>query len=231
MYPILFKLGPITIYSYGVSVACAFIITSYLIIRDCAKYGIPKDKMWNLLLWIFISGIIGARLLHVILNFSYYKIKPLEIVMLHRGGLAIHGAIVAAILMSTIFLLKDNLSLWKAGDLIMLYLPLGQAIGRIGCFLRGCCYGKYGHPTQIYSSIALFIIFVTLRHLNKKKKFDGEIFLSYFLIYLPVRFFIDFLRGDLSIVLFSLTVSQLISILLFVISLCIYGKFRFKSRR
>ena len=244
MQPILFSIGPVTVYSYGLFVALAFTISTYMIFRGSPKHGVPKDKLWDLVFCILISGLVGARLLHVILNLEYYGKVPLQILMLHKGGLAIHGGIVVALFVSIIFVLKKGLPLWKTGDLIMQYLPLGQAIGRIGCLFNGCCYGKtttsfFGiifpgegfarYPTQAYSSIALIAAYLFLSYLsNKKDRFGGEIFLAYFLIYSVIRFGIDFLRGDLSVVLLGLTTSQLISIIIFATALSIYY---FRARR
>jgi len=244
MQPILFKLGPVTVYSYGLFVALAFTIGTYMIFRGSPKYGVPKDKLWDLIFCILISGLVGARLLHVVLNLEYYRKIPLQILMFHKGGLAIHGGIIFALLASIIFVLKRGLPLWKTGDLIMQYLPLGQAIGRIGCLFNGCCYGKTTtsflgiifpgegfarYPTQAYSSIALIAAYLFLSYLsNKKDRFGGQIFLTYFLIYSAIRFVIDFLRGDISVVLLGLTASQLISVIIFTAALSIYW---FKARR
>lgn len=223
MHPILLKLGPITIYSYGTFVAFAFLAAAFFITKGSPKHDIPKEKIWDLLLTILISGMIGARLLHILLNLRIYRMRPLDILMFHRGGLAIHGAIVAAILGAIIFLRRNKLSFWRTGDLIMLYLPLGQAIGRIGCLLNGCCYGTNGHPTQIYSSILLLITFIMLKIISGKERgFDGRVFIAYFLIFTPFRFFIDFLRADLQYGFFGLTVSQNINMLLFASAAILY---------
>ncbi len=238
MHPILFKIGPMTVYSYGFFVALGCIVGCSLILRDCTRYSIPRDKAWDLLFYIFISGLIGARLLHVILNLAYYRSEPLEILMLHKGGLAIQGGIIAAITVGVIFILKKGLPFWKAGDLIAQYLALGQAIGRIGCFLNGCCYGRITrsftglgfpgepwlrYPIQIYLSAGFLAIFIILRYLSEKNRpFDGGIFLLYFLLYTPLRFFTDFLREDLRKVFFGLTVSQTIGLALFLTALVLY---------
>ncbi len=229
MHPILVQIGPITIYSYGVFIAAAFLLSSIFVLRKASAFGIPKDDIWDLLLFILIFGMAGSRLLHVLLNIGYYKENLLEIVMFHKGGLAIHGAIISAVVAAVFVLHKKKLPFWRSGDLIMLYLPLGQAIGRIGCFFNGCCYGRDGHPTQIYSSAALILIFAALQAVYKKlKRFDGDIFLLYFLIYCPTRFSIDFLRGDLMPVFRGLTTSQLLNIAIFIVALSIYI---FKSTR
>ena len=228
MHPILFELGPITIYSYGVLVASAFLIATYLYIKELRKNPVIKtNEAIDLALYVLISGIIGARLLHVMLNLEFYTESPVRIFLLNRGGLAFQGGIIAATGVSVWFLIKRNLPVWKVGDLLAPYIALGQSIGRIGCFFNGCCFGKPAefvlavtfpneslarHPTQLYSVFGLFAIFLILRFLYKRRHFDGRVLLGYFILFSAFRFFIDFLRGDLAPVSFGLTASQLISI-------------------
>ncbi|MFH1752730.1 MAG: prolipoprotein diacylglyceryl transferase [Candidatus Omnitrophota bacterium] len=223
MHPILVQIGPVTIYSYGVAVAAAFLLSSLLILRKATAFGIPQDDLWDILLLILIFGVAGARMLHVLLNFGYYNDNLIEIIMFHKGGLAIHGGIALALAAALVAVFKKGLPAWKTGDLIILYLPLGQAIGRIGCFFNGCCYGIGGHPAQIYSSVALLCIFVLLNVIYKRfKRFDGDILLSYFLMYCPARFGIDFLRGDLAPEIYGLTTSHILSAAIFAAALFIY---------
>ncbi|NQT06543.1 MAG: prolipoprotein diacylglyceryl transferase [Candidatus Omnitrophica bacterium] len=229
MHPVIVKCGPFTIYAYGFLVSLAFIVTSYLIAKDSQRYSIPKNSLWDFLLLLLIAGLVGARLFHVSLNLSHYIKNPLEIVNIQGGGLAIQGGIIASIIAGAIFLSKNRLPFWKAGDLVMQYLPLGQAIGRIGCFMNGCCFGipfakdtLLRHPTQVYLSLALLSIYILLRIISQKKRFDGEIFLLYFLLYAPARFMIDFLRGDLTTIFAGLNMSQMINIILFAVSLVLY---------
>ncbi|MBL7068496.1 MAG: prolipoprotein diacylglyceryl transferase [Candidatus Omnitrophica bacterium] len=223
MHKILFEIGPLTVYSYGTFIALGYLTATILVLRGCPRYGFPKDKMWTLLTLILIFGLIGARLLNVILKFKFYMEAPLSMIFLHRGGLAIQGGIVGGIGISIFYLFKNRLSVWKTGDLILQNLPLGQAIGRIGCYLNGCCFGRWGLPTQLFMSAGFFITFIILKYLAKKRpSFDGSVFISYFLIYPAVRFFIDFLRGDLRPVFMGLTESQYISLLFFIAAFFIY---------
>lgn len=233
MHPILFKLGPVTIYSYGLFVALGFAAASLLIIRESPKYGIRKELLWDLLFYALISGLAGARLLHVLLNLKFYLGAPLEILMIHRGGLAIQGGIIFALFTCVPYAVKKRIPVPKALDLIFLYLPLGHSIGRIGCYLNGCCFGRWEIPTQLYSSLGLLAVFIMLRIISIRKRFDGQIFLFYFLMDAPLRFFIDFFRGDLDKALFGLTASQLISVATFIAALSVYhyAKIHAKSRR
>ena len=218
MHPILFKLGPVTVYSYGTAIALAFLISTYLLLKEAARTRVIKtDELLDLMLYIVIFGILGARLLHVVLNMPLYVNNPIQILFLNRGGLAFHGGMAAGVAVSLWFLKKRNLPIWKVLDLGVPFVALGHSIGRIGCFMNGCCFGKPGHPTQLYSALSLFLIFLILRRLYKRPHSDGKIFASYLVLYSVSRFLIDFLRVDIFPVFLGLTTSQLISIGIFVI--------------
>jgi prolipoprotein diacylglyceryl transferase len=150
--------------------------------------------------------------------------------MVNQGGLAFQGGLLAGIITAWVYIKRNKMPLWKTADIIILYLPLAQSIGRIGCFLNGCCYGTPTfspigislpghilplHPIQLYLSIFLLLTFLVLRKIYKKKIFDGIVFFSYIIIYSAGRFLLDFLRGDLSIIFVGLRTSQLISVIIF----------------
>lgn len=237
MHPVLFQFGPLKVYAYGLSVALGFIVSTYLARQEARRQKIEPEKIVNLALGLIISGIIGARILYVVQNLPFFLDHPGQILMLHKGGLSFYGGFFFAIVFAIIFLRKQGLGILSTFDLVSPYLALAQAIGRIGCFLNGCCYGKpttlnlgvyfpgehvARHPVQIYSSFGLLLIFVTLRLLQSKRgnqtKISGQIFFSYALLYSSMRFFIEFLRGDNLPVLVNLTLHQLISIVIFISS-------------
>ena len=228
MYPILFKIGPITIRSYGVLVALAFFVGFYLLYKEAKRRNFYADKILDLELLILLSGIIGARILHVLVNFDFYKSNLLEIFFIWEGGLAFYGGLILAIAASYVFILKNRLPLWKTADFIIPYIALGQSIGRIGCFLNGCCFGKEGHPVQLYASLALLGIFIILKLVREKPPFSGFAFGLYPVLYSFQRFFIDFLRRDTPRYMLNLTVSQFISIALFAVAVG-FLKVRWKS--
>jgi len=215
-------------------VALGFLISIFLAGREAKRAGIAPANIFDIGLYALFFGIVGARILHVLLELDYYVNRPLEAVMIGRGGLAIHGGLIAGIVTGCIFVKRNKMALWKTADVIVPYVALGQAIGRIGCLLNGCCYGMatglsfgitlQGHlqrlyPTQILSSVFLFLAFLALKRIYRKKRFDGAVFFSYLLIFPAGRFFIDFLRGDLHPVFLGLTASQLISVAMFTIAL------------
>lgn len=231
MHPILLKLGPLNIYSYGVMVAVGFSIVAFLVYRRAADFGVSRDMMIDYLILVLVSGVVGARILYVLLNFGYYKAYPIEILNLSKGGLIWYGGFAAAILASMWFTKRKRLDLWSIADLFAPYIALGQAFGRIGCYLNGCCYGIpapknfiFGrtHPAQIYSSILLFIIFVVLLKWQAARRFKGEIFMSYCMLYSCKRFLIEFMRADNPRIFLGLTISQLVSAAVLITALYIF---------
>ncbi len=217
MHPILFKLGPIPIHSYGVALALAFLAAAFLARRRAFALGGNGDDILDLCVWLIVSGLIGGRLLFVLLNLEYYRENPIDTLKLWQGGLVWYGGLITALLAAVIFLSAKKMPILKTCDLMVPYVALGQSIGRIGCFLNGCCYGKeiapgLIHPTQLYESAAMFVVFLILR---KRTPANGRTLFLYLILYSSIRFAIEFLRGDNSAILMGLTISQLISIAIF----------------
>ncbi|MDI6736390.1 MAG: prolipoprotein diacylglyceryl transferase [bacterium] len=232
MHPIFFKIGPITIYSYGVMLALAFSVGIYLARDRAIKVGIDSKVIMDLSVYILLSSIVGARLLYVLTNPDEYREQPLTAIF-SRYGFVFYGGLILAIIVGFWYLKRKKLPLWQIADVIAPSIPIGQAIGRIGCLLNGCCYGKpttlpWGvkvpgsdhlgltplHPTQIYSSVGDLIIFFILSYLWKKRKFEGQILLMYLVLYSILRFIIEMYRGDNPYIFLHLSLSQLLSILI-----------------
>ena len=243
MHPVICKIGPFTIFSYGLMLVIAFIVSTYLAAREAKRKGIDPDIIFNLCFIIFVSGIIGARIFYVLSNLSYYLGNPLEIIMLQKGGLAWFGGLTLGVFSGIAYLRIKKLCIYKLADLLVPFVALGQAIGRLGCFLNGCCYGKesaYGIyspvqeavliPAQLYSSLLLVCIFIVLRILQNSPHKEGQIFFAYLLFYSSKRFIIEFLRGDSPTFLFQLTLFQVISIVVFLIALIGIGLIKHKKR-
>lgn len=215
MYPEICRIGPFTIYSYGIMLLVAFLISSLLVKAQAKKYNLNPDLIFDLSFIVFISGIIGARVFYILENLGYYLKNPTEIIMLQHGGLSWFGGLILGSLVGIKYLRKRKLSIYKVVDLIMPFVALGQAIGRIGCLLNGCCFGKTLVPVQIYSSFILVIIFIILRFFQERPHRDGEIFFTYLILYCIKRFFIEFFRAEHEIIIFGLTLFQLLSITIF----------------
>lgn len=226
MHPVLFTIGSIKIYSYGVMLAIAFLLAFNLASRRCRLFDIKRDSLNNLAIILLISGIAGARLLYVFSNWYYFAARPLDIFMISRGGLVFYGGLILSSAAGIIYAKRAKMSILDAADLIAPFLALGHGIGRIGCFLNGCCFGRptesiFGicfphsigkvYPTQLFSSIGLFFIFLLLFRAQRKRVFKGEIISIYLILYGTLRFFVEFLRGDVRPILHNLSLAQVIS--------------------
>jgi len=242
MHPILFKIGPITLYTYGFFVALGF-LTAIIVSRIFAKKNnIDPQNMTDLIFTILVCALIGSRLLYVIINFGYYKNDLIAIFKLWDGGLVFYGGFIVSVVGCYIFIKIHKLNLWKTADIIAPSIALGHAVGRIGCFFAGCCYGRecskpwaiifsnpdslaplgvFLHPTQLYSVLSNFSIFLILLFIYRIKKFHGQVFFSYLLIYSLFRSYIETFRGDFRGDFFGspLSVSQGISIVIGLISI------------
>jgi phosphatidylglycerol:prolipoprotein diacylglycerol transferase len=224
----------------------AVVISLNAFLYQARKMGYDKDILTDLVLIILFSGIIGARLLYILLNLDFYINNPKEIFMLQHGGLAILGGIVAGILSMFLFCRRKKLPFAQVADLISPYVALAHSIGRIGCFLNGCCYGlpatapmaglpcKFGiyfpvHrltliPTQLIDSFLLFILFIVLKVKQKRPHKPGAVFVSYILYYSVLRFFVEFIRADSLKLFLGLTIFQYFCIVLFIISLLLWKR-------
>lgn len=231
MFPVICKIGPFAIYSYGLSLVVAFTVSSFLARQQAKKGNFNLDFIFNLLFSVFIFGVIGARIFYIIENFPYYLNNPLEIIMLQHGGLSWFGGLILGVLTGTIYIKKKRLNILKTLDLVIPFVALGQAIGRVGCLLNGCCYGRESRfgiyfpvhnafliPTQLYSSLILILIFVILRLFQDKKHKDGQIFFTYIFLYSAGRFFIEFWRAEHEAIFLGFNLFQIISIILFILS-------------
>jgi phosphatidylglycerol:prolipoprotein diacylglycerol transferase len=232
MLPEICRIGPFTIYAYGLALVLAFFVCAILSSLQAKREGQDAEQIFNLLFFVFISGIIGSRVFYVLNNAVFYLHNPLEIIMLQHGGLAWFGGLILGSAAAIFFIKQHKMNLLKTLDLLAPFIALGQAIGRIGCLLNGCCYGRESEfglyfkvfdqvliPTQLYSSLLLLLIFVILRFRQDAKHLPGEIFTGYLFLYSLKRFFIEFLRNDSPKSFYGLTLFQLLSLGMFVFSL------------
>lgn len=243
MLPEICHIGPFTIYAYGVLMVLAFMVCAYLSRRQASKEQMDAELIFNLCFWVFIFGIIGCRVFYVLLNARFYLDNPLEIIMFQHGGMAWFGGVVFGSAGAILFIKKHKMNMLKSLDLLVPFIALGQAIGRIGCLLNGCCFGRESQfglyfkvfdqvliPTQLYSSLLLLLIFVILRFRQDAKHLPGEILCDYLFLYSLKRFFIEFLRNDSPRVFYGLTFFQILCVIMFLVSLGMFIKF-FRIKR
>jgi phosphatidylglycerol:prolipoprotein diacylglycerol transferase len=232
MLPEICHIGSFTIYAYGLMLVLAFFVCAYLSSRQAKHENLDAEQIFNLLFSVFIFGIIGSRVFYVLNNASFYWQHPLEIIMLQHGGMAWFGGLIFGTAIAVLFIKKHKMDLLKTLDLLAPFVALGQAIGRIGCLLNGCCFGRESEfgiyfkvfdkiliPTQLYSSLLLILIFVILRFRQNTKHLPGEIFCGYLFLYSLKRFFIEFLRNDSPREFFGLTLFQILCLAVFLVSL------------
>lgn len=231
MYPIFIRIGDFAIRWYGVIIAIAVIFGIIYSRKEFKKIGIDDDTFFDYTIWLIIFGIIGARLLYIIgNNLLYYITHPLRIFYLWEGGLSYLGIIVLGFIFSYYYWKKRGNIFYKITDIVSIPLAFGWAIGRIGCTLNGCCYGKPTglpfpfsitfkdpesfapigiplYPTQPLLSITGFITLFILLKFRKKIKVEGGTFSLFLILYAIFTFLIEFLRGD-HFPIFGLTPSQ-----------------------
>ena len=247
MYPRLLELpwsvpllGEITIYTYGVLLAAAYLLGLKLAMVRAQARGLDGAKVLDLGIYIIISALIGAKLLLVVTDFRTFQEDPRELLTLARSGGVFYGGLILAVTVALWYIRRTGLPLWTTCDAFAPGIALGHVVGRFGCLFAGCCYGKptsmpWGitftdpfaeanvgtplgmalHPTQLYEAGAeLLILIVLLTTERKGRPFPGRTFWLYMLLYAISRFIIEFYRGDPrgSVGMFS--TSQFISILL-----------------
>lgn len=207
MAPVLYSCSLFTIYTYGVFVAFAFLLATWLITRQAVRLGFDPEAIGNFLIFVLVCGILSARIFYVVLNWSEFASDPLEVLRLYHGGLVWYGGLIGASLCGVLFLKKKRLSICAVVDLCAPYLALAQAIGRIGCFFNGCCYGRpsahgiffpvHGRtlfPSQLVDALSLLAVFAVLRLIRGQK--PGQLFGLYLSLAGLQRFLMEFLRGD-----------------------------------
>jgi phosphatidylglycerol:prolipoprotein diacylglycerol transferase len=239
MHPVIGHLGPLTIYSFGLMLAIAVVVCSFLLSRDAKKFGISQEVIFDFAFWVILAGIVGSRLFFIFLNLGDFIADPRQIIMISNGGLAWQGGLIVGGLTGLLFIKTKKLSLRLMADLAAPYLALGQAIGRIGCFLNGCCYGRevswgiycpvhdaHLHPTQLYESAYLLIVFFILKYLQKNSVIRGEIFALYLIFAAVGRFTNEFFRADHVNTAVGLSVFQLVSLGVFLVGLYFWRRLR-----
>lgn len=250
MYPELFRIGNFPINTYGVFLALAFLCAILLTVRLAARDGLPREKIYDLCLWMLLASLIGSKILMLVVE-PEYRENPMQLLTLDflRSGGVFYGGLIGAILAGYFLIRRYKLPWWKTADACAPGIALGNFFGRQGCFAAGCCWGTptslpWGvkftelghqitgvptdvslHPTQLYESFSMLIVFFFLLWLHKHRRFSGQVILSYTLIYSVIRFLIEFVRDNKRNDLLGLTsltglsTSQLISILVAITAL------------
>jgi phosphatidylglycerol:prolipoprotein diacylglycerol transferase len=244
MFPKLFDLGPVSVYTYGVLLAAAYLIGLQFARMRAARRGLDATAVMDLGVLIIIAALLGAKLMLVVVDFDVYRQSPRELLTLVRAGGVFYGGLIAAVAAAFWFMRRRKMPVWTTTDVFAPAIALGHAVGRLGCLMAGCCYGRPTsvpwavtftdplaatnvgtplhtplHPTQIYESAAEFLILGFLLVFERRgKPFPGRTFWSYMLLYAVSRFVIEFYRGDNRGMLGAFSTSQVISLALLPVS-------------
>lgn len=230
MHPILFSVNGFSVYTYGVLMALAILLGMLWFSKRGTHIGLSSEAAYSSAFLIILFGLLGARLWYLLYH-PEWLMTPLKI-LTERGGLVWYGGVIGGIIAALVIIKRKNYSLWGFGDAIILPLILGLAIGRIGCFMTGCCFGEpchlpwavqfppghetfaqWVHPTQLYESLGAMVMIGLFLLWEKHKAYRaGQLFTMFLIGYGFLRFGIESLRADtVSVGIFSS--SQWISLL------------------
>lgn len=247
MFPILFSIGSFPVHSYGLLIAIGFLLAVFVIRSEAKRIGWNTELLVDWCFMVLLVGFIGARVVFILTRWSYFAENPIEALYVWEGGLVFYGGPLFVVPWAVFFAKRHRLSLAKLSDISVPGVVIAHAFGRLGCLASGCCYGHptgrnwgvklfselvdpnlrgvFLHPTQLYESGALFILFFLLWFLRTRTRFNGQLGLTYFLFYPVIRSIIEVFRGDTIrgfVIDGVLSTSQFISILVFTVALFFY---------
>lgn len=242
MKEVLFEIGPLKIYGYGLMIAIGVIAAFAVAMYREKKWKIGDDKVFDLGIWCLIGGWASAKILFWITELPSLIADPSMILRTMTSGFVVYGGLIGGILTGYLFCRIKKISFLKYFDLVMPSIALAQAFGRIGCFLAGCCYGRESHgawgvifpegsyapagtpliPTQLISSVANFFNFFLLIFLARKTKKDGQVGGLYLIFYSIGRFIIEIFRDDPRGNVGFLSTSQFIAVFTLIVGIAIF---------
>ena len=240
MHPILFEVHSWPVYAYGVLLAVAYLAGLQMAVVRARRLGLDSNRVLDLGIYLIIAALVGAKLMLVAVDFNYFRQQPRELLSLVRAGGVFYGGLIAALGVAIWLVRRYALNLWTVADLMAPGIALGHVIGRLGCLLAGCCYGRPTsvpwaitftspeaaanvgtplgiplHPTQLYDAGAELVILVLLLVTERRgRPFAGRTFWLYMLLYAISRFVIEFYRGDERGIILGLSTSQFVSVVI-----------------
>ena len=240
MYPELFSIGPITIYSYGVLLAASYLLGLWLAMRRARQWGLDPNRVLDLGIYIIIAALIGAKLLLLVVDFDQFGGSLADLMSLARSGGVFYGGLILAVVVGFWYVARHRLPFWTTCDVFAPGIALGHVTGRLGCLAAGCCYGKPAdvpwaitftnplaaqnvgtplgiplHPTQIYEAGAELLILVLLLATERRgRPFAGRTFWAYMFFYAVSRYVVEMYRGDPRGQVLGFSTSQFISLVL-----------------
>jgi len=237
------------IYGYGLMLFLGFVCCTLWSARRARQQGLNPDHVTDLAMWIFVGGLVGARVFYVLQKHEQYS-SLIEVLYFWKGGLVYYGGVIGGVVGFLTYVRRRRLSVWRMLDLMAAPVALGLAFGRVGCTLNGCCFGDYSdlpwaivfpmqsiawhtqvrlgwigpsahplalHPTQLYALLNALLLCLLAAAYYPLRRREGETIVLLCLVYPITRFLIEYLRNDEHAFVTSLTVSQNVSVGLFVL--------------
>lgn len=226
MHPVLFHLGSVPIRAYGTLIVLGFLVGLWRAMRLCtvrmatepkdSPRRISPDTAFDLGVVGLLVGLLGARILFVLLDWGSYSKNPWEALKFWEGGLSLHGGMLFGILYLIGYCWRKRVSILAMADIAAPSWAIAYAFGRIGCLLNGCCYGAAcalpwavrfpdeqhpglltppSHPTQLYGTLFNLLFFFLLIRWEKRPRRDGELFFGYIAMYGFYRFVVEMFRA------------------------------------
>ena len=230
-----FSIMNVDIMWYGILITVALALAVFITYRRADKFGIKPEKVLDFSIICIPAGLIGARLYYVLFELDYYSRNPSEIINIRGGGLAIHGALILGFLTAVLLCRIWKIKTLNALDLGAPSIVIAQALGRWGNYFNQEAHGgltdlPWGimingdkvHPTFLYESLWCVLVFVILLMVGKNRKFQGQIFLLYCVLYSFERFFVEHLRTDSLMLFDQYKQAQVLSVIVFILGLAAY---------
>jgi phosphatidylglycerol---prolipoprotein diacylglyceryl transferase len=217
MLPVLFHIGSFPVHSWGLLLMIGFLLAAWRAAANVRRYfpekEFGKEDVWDVALIGLFGGVVGARLAFVLLNIPYFSAHPGEVFAIWTGGMTFYGGLFGGLLAGALAARFKKMNVTDMADLAAVSFPIGYGIGRVGCFLNGCCYGGScdlpwavrfhlhdgtitppSHPAQLYSAAIAVVMFLVLLSVEKHRRFRGQVILAFGILYGIYRFLIEFVR-------------------------------------
>lgn len=249
LLPVLFKIGSVTVTTYGVAMSLAFLVGFFLIHHEAKRKGLYPDIAYDIIITAMVGGIVGARAVYVLGRWNEFAADPLQIFSIWQGGLVFYGGLIGGSLAVLGLARLRKVSIGKVADVATPALALGSAIGRLGCFSSGCCYGEETtvpwavtftdnlslarplgvplHPTQLYEFTYNMVALGILWWARPRIKSDGLLFWIYVSLYGFFRFIVEFFRANPNFYL-GMSASQTFSMVLLATGLVVIFGYYFR---